>query len=254
MLHSVAQSVCRHGKRLLVPRQAPSVNLEQVRTTVIVDRRYPPPLAPKGCLPFMKQRHRVYKVVDRVHSKPTPDITCVLTDSVEGVGIRGDTVTVKRRLFRGRLYPAGLAVYASPENLDKFSGVDVDNNEREEEKRLGVFGQMTLKQLSGLYLPVYMSGDNPWILTPKHVRIALRNVGVEAREDCIQLPQEPITGPGEFKFRITVNKARSTDVQGCVVLRYRDQSRNVPVSLPKLWTSANPRKNKTRRQGNGIPV
>ena len=38
-----------------------------------------------------------------------------------GVGVRGDTVTVKRRLFRGKLYPTGLAVYASPENLEKFA-------------------------------------------------------------------------------------------------------------------------------------
>ena len=35
--------------------------------------------------------------------------------------MRGETVTVKRRLFRGKLYPAGLAVYASPENLEKFA-------------------------------------------------------------------------------------------------------------------------------------
>ena len=32
----------------------------------------------------------------------------------------------------------------------------------------------TLRQLSGMYLKVPMSGDNPWILTAKHVRVALR--------------------------------------------------------------------------------
>jgi large subunit ribosomal protein L9 len=62
----------------------------------------------------------MYKFVERVHDKTTSDIACILTDSVEGVGIRGDTVTVKRRLFRNRLLPAGLAVYASPENQEKF--------------------------------------------------------------------------------------------------------------------------------------
>lgn len=248
MLRTVTISARQGGKRLLASqRDAPAINLEQVRTTVIVERKFPIPLAPKGCLPFVKQRHRVYKVVGRVHDKPTPNITCILTDFVDGVGIRGDTVTVKTKLFRGRLYPAGLTVYASPENIDKFAKEKVDNKEREEEKRLGVFGQMTLKQLSGLYLPVYMSGDNQWILTPKHIRLALRRAGVETKEDCVLLPQEAITGPGEFKFRITVNGVRSTEVKGCVVLTYKDPSKNVPVDLPKLWTSTNPLKNKQHK-------
>jgi large subunit ribosomal protein L9 len=175
--------------------------------------------------------------VERVYDKTTSDIACILTDSVEGVGMRGDTVTVKRRLFRNRLLPAGLAVYASPENQEKFVQDKDDSKAREEEEKLGVFGVMTAKQLTGLYLPVFMSGDNHWVLTPKHIRIALRKVGVETTEDAILLPQEPITGEGEFKFRITVNKARSVDVKACVVLTYKDPAKNVPVDLPKTWTS-----------------
>lgn len=47
---------------------------------------------------------------------------------VTGVGIRGDLVTVKRRLFRNKLYPAGLAVYASPENIERFKKDEVGIN------------------------------------------------------------------------------------------------------------------------------
>ena len=37
-----------------------------------------------------------------------------------GIGIRGDVVSVKRDLFHNELFPGGLAVYASPENIEEF--------------------------------------------------------------------------------------------------------------------------------------
>lgn len=45
----------------------------------------------------------------------------ILFLSVAGLGIRGDQVSVKRSLFRSRLLPGGLAVYASPENVEAFA-------------------------------------------------------------------------------------------------------------------------------------
>ena len=54
------------------------------QTTVIVERVFPPHLAPKGCLPKVMQKNRILKVVERVHNHKTPDITCILTDFVEG--------------------------------------------------------------------------------------------------------------------------------------------------------------------------
>ena len=36
------------------------------------------------------------------------------------MGIRGDLVKVQRTVFHEELYPASLAVYASPENIAEF--------------------------------------------------------------------------------------------------------------------------------------
>ena len=55
-----------------------------LQTTVVMEQMYPPRLAPKGYLPRVKQRNRVLKMVERVHDQKTPDITCILTDFVEG--------------------------------------------------------------------------------------------------------------------------------------------------------------------------
>ena len=39
---------------------------------------------------------------------------------VTDVGLKGSVVEVDKRLFRNILYPAGDAVYASPENLEDY--------------------------------------------------------------------------------------------------------------------------------------
>ena len=54
----------------------------------------------------------------------------------EGVGIRGDVVTVNRDTFHDELFPAGLAVYASPENIEEF----------EEERKVSCALQLFLHQ------------------------------------------------------------------------------------------------------------
>ncbi|XP_070177668.1 large ribosomal subunit protein bL9m-like isoform X2 [Littorina saxatilis] len=185
MLRTALQSTRQCSQRLLTThKDAPLLNLEHVRTTVIMEQMFPPKLARKGALPKVTQKNRMLNFVDRVHAHKTPDITCILTDFVEGVGIRGDTVTVKRRLFRGKLFPAGQAVYATDENVEKFT--------REKQ-------------------------------------------GVEVKESCITLPQEAITGPEEFNFRITVNGVKSVMVKGRVVLRHNDPSKDERIELPPTW-------------------
>ena len=40
---------------------------------------------------------------------------------VPGIGYKHELVTVKRKLFRNILYPSGLALYASPENIKEYA-------------------------------------------------------------------------------------------------------------------------------------
>lgn len=54
------------------------------QTTVIVERMYPPKLAKIGKKPSLQARNKVLKFVCRVHDEKTADISCILTDFVEG--------------------------------------------------------------------------------------------------------------------------------------------------------------------------
>lgn len=57
-----------------------------------MEQMFPPKLARKGALPKVTQKNRVLNFVDRVHAHKTPDITCILTDFVEGWNFGGHTL------------------------------------------------------------------------------------------------------------------------------------------------------------------
>ncbi|GFR62053.1 50S ribosomal protein L9 [Elysia marginata] len=130
---------------------------------------------------------------------------CILTDFVEGLGIRGDLVKVKRSVFHEELYPALLAVYASPENMAEFKEERKAKGIEKLESRLGVFARMAMKELNHLQLEVPMSTDQEWTLDKTHVQVAFRLQGVELDQDCIVLPEEPVTDFGEFTLEVKVD-------------------------------------------------
>uniref|UniRef100_A0A8C0KBQ0 Large ribosomal subunit protein bL9m n=1 Tax=Canis lupus dingo TaxID=286419 RepID=A0A8C0KBQ0_CANLU len=117
----------RAPRGLLLPRLAGAApgperdfSLSHSRGTVIVERWWQVPLAGEGRKPRLHRRHRVYRLVEDTKHGPRGGLELILTRSVEGLGVRGDLVSVKKSLGRNRLLPQGLAVYASPENKKLF--------------------------------------------------------------------------------------------------------------------------------------
>ncbi|KAL5007604.1 hypothetical protein ScPMuIL_016410 [Solemya velum] len=210
------------------------LHLTQTRNTVIVERKYPVNLHNKGSHPRLKAKNYIYKVVDYKNSRPVPNIDCLLTDYVEGIGVAGEIVNVKRRLFRNRLYPAGLAVYPTEEALEDMA--EIREAMKAEDNRLSQYAKMTVRQLAGLHMRIPMSGDNLWVLNKTHIRVALRKMGVEVKEDCITLPTEPVTEPQEVEIGLSINNAVDVKVRGTIYHIFKDRSRNVlPENLPKVW-------------------
>ena len=64
--------------------------------------------------------------------------------SHKGLGMKGDVLTVEKRLARSTLLPAGVAMYASPENLS--------TNEEESKVRISLMISLRLK---GLFHPIH---------------------------------------------------------------------------------------------------
>ncbi|XP_064596348.1 large ribosomal subunit protein bL9m-like [Liolophura sinensis] len=252
MLRGVCQAVNQapHVARVISPCSAtcgrvgipgvgsclPLGNVEQRRNTIVVKRMYPPRLPKQGHRPRVRSMQKILQMVDVEHAHPKPDIQCILTDDVEGVGNRGDLLYVKRRLFRNYLYPAGFAKYASPENIAEWKQLRQESGEERETAVESVYAKMTAKKLFGMFLPVPMSGDNPWILNKTHVKVAFRRMYVELTEDCIELPDEEITEPRDLEIKVTINGTLTVPVKARIYHIFKDQSKNVPPDLPPLFT------------------
>uniref|UniRef100_A0A8C7ERY7 Large ribosomal subunit protein bL9m n=1 Tax=Neovison vison TaxID=452646 RepID=A0A8C7ERY7_NEOVI len=176
---------------LLLPRLAGGTpgperdfSLSHNRGTVIVERWWKVPLAGEGRKPRLRRRHRVYKLVEDTKHGPKGSLELILTQSVEGLGVRGDLVSVKKSLGRNQLLPQGLAVYASPENKKLF----------EEEKLLRQEGKLEKIQTR-----------------------AGEMLGVVVAPHALKLPEEPITQWGEYWCEVTVNGLDTVKVPMSVV-------------------------------------
>ncbi|XP_046940481.1 39S ribosomal protein L9, mitochondrial isoform X2 [Lynx rufus] len=159
-------------------------SLSHSRGTVIVERWWKVPLAGDGRKPRLHRRHRVYKLVEDTKHGPKGNLELILTQSVVGLGVRGDLVSVKKPLGRNRLLPQGLAVYASPENKKFF----------EEEKLLRQEGKLERIQTR-----------------------AGEMLGVVVAPHALKLPEEPITQWGKYWCEVTVNGLDTVRVPMSVV-------------------------------------
>lgn len=84
-------------------------------------RKYPIPLTKKGYEPKrLKKRSYIYEFVKDTNLEPRPNLDVILTKYVEGLGNIGDKVSVKPHYGYNHLLLPGLAVYASPSNLEKY--------------------------------------------------------------------------------------------------------------------------------------
>ena len=88
----------------------------------MLKRRFPPNLYKKNQKPGkLRGRHFVYDLVEDTTIKKKPNLEVVLTAFVEGVGSKGDVVSLKPNEAYNKLLLPGLAVYKTPENVAKYA-------------------------------------------------------------------------------------------------------------------------------------
>ncbi|XP_020861167.1 large ribosomal subunit protein bL9m [Phascolarctos cinereus] len=187
-------------------------------STVIVERWWKVPLAAEGRSPRLRRRHRVYRLVEDTQHQPQGTMELILTRTVENLGIRGDTVTVKKSLGRNKLLPQGLAVYPSPENKKMLEAENQLRQEGKLEKLQTKTGVTTVKFLKSCHLEVGMKNNVKWELNPEIVcRHFFKNLGVVVSPHSLKLPEEPITRWGEYWCEVTVNGLDTVRVPMSVV-------------------------------------
>ncbi|XP_026543744.1 39S ribosomal protein L9, mitochondrial [Notechis scutatus] len=136
---------------LLLPR---GLSLSAPRETVVVERWWKVPLSKKGREPRIKHpRFRVFRLVEDLKHRPKEPLELILTEPVEDVGNRGETVLVHRSFGRNHLLFRNRAVYASPENKKFF---EEENRLREEGKlpRLQSHSGMKVNGLDTVRVPL----------------------------------------------------------------------------------------------------
>ncbi|XP_051992656.1 39S ribosomal protein L9, mitochondrial-like [Xyrauchen texanus] len=197
-------------------------NLSQTacKNTVIVERWWKVPLSKEGKPPRLHpRRHRVYRLVEDTKHKTLEKMELILTQTVPKLGGRGDTVFVKKSLGRNTLLPQGLAVYPSQENKDMFAEERRLLREGRPEDRVQTrTGQLTVEFLKKTQLEVAMHTSIQYSLSKEIVcRQFLRRLGVVVPTYALTLPEEPITGPGEYWCDVTVNGVDTVSVPMSVV-------------------------------------
>lgn len=226
------RAVAGRSDPILTPSGPGTLGTQQTRNTSVVRRMYPMRLWKEGDQkPIYRKKDQIYIAEDNGSGRPAGDMDVLLLKDLEGVGSKGKVVTIPKRIARNRLMPAGVAVYDSPENRERYGIVDeqVTDEIAESTKR-------TLRQLEHLTMRIPMSATVPWALTTNHMRLALRKLGIIAPETAILLPRDPITEPGEFKFIIRVNNKHDVHVPA-VVYHFNKEDPD-PSHLPKVWTKS----------------
>lgn len=73
---------------------------------------------------MLKHKHFVYDLVKVADLEKQPNIDVILRQYVEGLGNIGQRVSVRPEYAYNELLLPGLAVYASPENAERFEDKD----------------------------------------------------------------------------------------------------------------------------------
>lgn len=69
----------------------------------------------------LRRKNYIYELVKNTDTVKQPDIDVILQSYIEGVGNIGDKVSVRPSYAYNKLLLSGLAVYASPENIEKYA-------------------------------------------------------------------------------------------------------------------------------------
>ncbi|XP_012256441.2 39S ribosomal protein L9, mitochondrial [Athalia rosae] len=209
---------------------------QQTRNTFILKRRIPPGLHKKNSRPKpLRPRHYLYDLVEDTSVKQKPNLEVILTTYVNGLGDKGDRVSLKPYKAYTELLLPGLAVYPTPEFCEKY-----ENKNAAAEAKLfsSPHAERTIHALSIRTLGINMSSENPWVLEKWHVRSAFRVAGFHMPDDAITMPEKPISGPDssiegkEFYVTITVNKTEQVKVR-CRIYYWKQNSPSLPEDFYK---------------------
>lgn len=158
-----------------------------------------------------------------------PPLKVILMADVMGIGEKGDVVELKQSVAYNELILPKRAVYASPENLEKYASL-----KKAERTYSSLKAPVLMQMLRTTRLCVAMNAITPWTMENYHIYVSLRKMGIHVPLDSIELPEQSITGPdldqegNEFYVTITINKKERVHMR-CAL---RQLCTDVTLKLP----------------------
>lgn len=99
-----------------------------LQNTFILKRRWPPNLHKKNQkVSKLRARHNIYDLVEDTLVSRKPNLEVVLTTFVEGIGKKGDVLSLRPNFAYNKLLLPGLAVYKTTENIELYKKDDDDD-------------------------------------------------------------------------------------------------------------------------------
>jgi len=200
-------------RRLSFPSIKSVTSFQQVRTTYVVERRYPARLTKPQKQASLRQRHYIYETLEDNNTRPQRLFPVLLRKYVEDVGQPGEIVTLKEQTARF-LIMTQKAAYSSKENLDRFG-----HDQSKQKSYSSKYAATTINVLTKFVLNISMNKENPWTLEPWHIRSAFRKAGVCVPESAITMPESVVSGPDlaiegkEFYIIVTINHQEKVTVR-----------------------------------------
>ena len=140
-----------------------------------MERLVKPPIVKKGQdvrSRDLKPIHYQYKLVDCLHTKKWGKVDVILTEYVEGVGHKGELISVDRHQAYYELFPLRQAVYPTEEYINLYSKYKAEIEQKTKVSPFAVKTKEVIEKLKYLEIPMNMSVE--WNLNQDHIRIALR--------------------------------------------------------------------------------
>jgi len=172
-----------------------------------------------------------YEIVEENDVEPE-NIKVIILRSSEEFGKRGQIRTLNARVARQELLLPGFGVYASPENLQRYTDIVIPEDAVQYSS---TSVSESIAELSKTVVPVVMNGEESWTLQPWHLKLALLNQGIFVNEDCIQIAEE-IKGPNpayeakEFLITLSINNFEKANIRGILFHQDTVDTSEIPHS------------------------
>jgi len=231
--------------------------LLQQKRGIVLKRTYSPPLVKPeviagGAMTIPVTQERIDKSVpddvlyqryemceeETEADETVPPIQIILVKPIEEFGKKGQVLTMPSEKAHKELLYHGLAVYASPANLETYKDILIPEDAVQFSSK---YIQKNYAELSRKVLCLTMHDLNPWKLEKWHVRLAMRQEGIYVQnDDAITINSKTLTGPDsrlqgkELLVKLKVNqlediRLRAVIYQNSEKLFTGDEDADIPM-------------------------